>query len=103
MEKEKSWTHIDEVMRMARGLPFPERFYTADHVNGMENDALYINNQLSQLTSAQRGRAAMLYSEAYKGLDSRKDCNTRLREYVKRCKGVSEGKTKKPNRIKEGD
>lgn len=103
MEKEKDWLPVSDVMRMANGLPMPEKYYKAEFVNGYYNDALHIHKELLPLGLMQRANACMLYSEAYKGLESRKDCNTRLREYVKRCKDVNEGKTVSPKRVKEGD
>lgn len=95
------WEGLEEVARKAQGLPFPDNFFRAEHNRGVDNDAKFIHEQLSQLTLMQRERAAKAYSDAYQGVDSRKDCNTRLRAFVERCKAANSGKTKSPRRVKQ--
>lgn len=92
---DKSWLPVDMVMEKARGLPFPDNFYKAENIGGLENDALFISQQLARLTLHQRAKAAAAYSEAYTGLGSRWDCNTRLRKFCDRCEEASKGITKK--------
>lgn len=92
---DRSWLPIERVLEMSRGLPMPDNFYKAEQANGIENDALWIHQQLSRLTLHQRAKAAFLYSEAYTGLDSRAECNTRLRKFCDRCEESNRGITKK--------
>lgn len=93
------WAPLKEVERMSSGLPMPENFYRAEHNGGKDNDGLYVHDQLSRLTLAQRSKAAEAYDNLYKGVDSRWECNTRLRQFADRCCSANSGKTIGPRRI----
>ena len=78
------WAPVNEVERMSAGLPMPESYFLADHNGGRDNDGLYIHDQLSRLTLAQRSKAAEAYGNLYNGVESRWECNTRLRDFADR-------------------
>ncbi len=70
----------------------PEHYYKAEHVGGVGNDKHFILEELKDITYKQRLTAAEKYSEIF--LDKgRSAANTRLREFVKRCKFKNNGCT----------
>lgn len=46
------------------------------------HDLKWVNEQLAQLPAALRYPTAKKYSDLYESATSRRECNTRLREYV---------------------
>ena len=97
--KIRHWLPIELVELEAGDLPMPEQFYRAEHVNGCGNDALFIHEQLLQLTINQRSRAAVAYSDAYSSGVSRAECNTRLRRFVERCARTNQGQVFMPEGV----
>lgn len=95
----QDWAPLAEVEKMSSGLPMPEAYYMAEHYQGCDNDGLYIHTQLSRLTLPQRSKAAEAYGNLYAGMDSRCECNTRLREFADSCERSNAGKVSKPRRI----
>lgn len=90
----RSWDHVEVVMRDNLNLPFPSAYYMAEAVGGLDNDALYISDQLRRLTMAQRSRAVAAYEEVYTE-HGRYSANTRLREFADRCEKANKGVVKR--------
>ncbi len=70
----------------------PEHYYKAEHVGGVGNDKQFIIDELKEITYKQKLTAAEKYSEIF--LDKgRSAANTKLREFVKKCKSKNNGCT----------
>lgn len=91
-----NWLSVSEVERRNQGLPFPKNWYRGEYSNGRDHDGVHIHEQLSRLTLAQRSRAVTGYEDAYRGVDTRRDCNNRLRAFCDRCEAVNRGQTHQP-------
>jgi hypothetical protein len=74
----------------------PEHYWLAEDNNEVFNDGFFIHEQLSRLTLSQRSKAAEAYGNLYSGVDSRRECNERLRAFADRCVKTNRGDTKKP-------
>jgi len=70
----------------------PENYYKAEHVGGVGNDKQFILDNLKEVTYKQRLTAADKYSTIFLG-EGRSAANTRLREFVKKCKFKNNGCT----------
>ncbi len=97
--RSEDWRPLNEIERITAGLPMPENFYRAEGNSGIDNDGLYISDQLSRLTLAQRSKAAEAYGNLYVNEDSRWECNTRLRQFADKCSNANKGRTIKPRRV----
>lgn len=78
----------------------PTHYYKAEHLKGRYNEKPWILYKLRDLSLAQQKRACEGYSKIYQE-QGRSEANNRLREFVIKCKEVSQGITRQPPRCKE--
>jgi homoserine acetyltransferase len=95
----EGWESVDKIERRNAGLPFPKYWYKGEYSNGQDHDGMHITEQLGRLTIMQRSKAAEAYGNLYAGVDSRFECNSRLRAFADRCCSANSGKTSSPRRV----
>ena len=99
--KPYDWKSVAAIEKLSMSLPFPENYYRGEYSDGQDHDGNYILEQLSKLTIMQRQRASEGYSNAYTGLPTRFECNTRLRAFVERCENTNRGVVLAPPMMRE--
>lgn len=76
----------------------PKHYYKAEHVGGLGKDDAYILEQLAEINFKQKENACIAYSKIFIE-QGRSIANTRLREYVNKCKSKNNGRFVQLNTI----